>query len=249
MMRLMGKMVPDPQDVELLLQLIEWELFPRSSKPATKNQLHDQLIKVVDGPRIARAIIDSLDNVRKDLLLDAEFSLNRDPAAKSIEEVILAYPGFHATLGYRVAHAVLLAGAPLVPRMLTERMHSRTGIDIHPGAQIAAPFFIDHGTGLVIGETAIVGKNVHVYQGVTLGALAVNKADAGVKRHPTVGDNVVIYANSTILGGDTEIGHDSVIGGNSWITKGVPAYSIVYTEHKTVVRDRDTYNQPIDFSI
>lgn len=258
MIQLMGKRVPERSDVEVLLELFEHELFPRSAKAVSKSHLVAQLMQVLEDSRefgefdpksVADAMMASLDTVRENLLRDAQLSLDKDPAAQSIQEIILSYPGFRATLAYRVAHALLRAGAPLVPRMLSESIHSQTGIDINPGAQIAVPFFIDHGTGIVIGETAVIGANVHVYQGVTLGALAVDKANAGIKRHPTVGDNVVIYANSTILGGDTEIGHDSVIGGSTFLTKSVPPYSIVYNEHKTVVRDRQTMNQPIDFSI
>lgn len=258
MIHLMGKIVPDPEDIELLLSLFENEIFPRNAKPSSIEKLRRKLLKVLlaaadfgdfDPEKVLDRILQKLGKIRKKLWLDAQYSMSQDPAAMSIQEVILCYPGFRATLGYRVAHAILSEGVPLVPRMLSERIHSKTGIDIHPAAQIAAPFFIDHGTGIVIGETAIVGKNVHIYQGVTLGALAVAKDDAGVKRHPTIGDDVVIYANSTILGGETEIGHDSVIGGNAWLTKGVPPYSVVYTEHKTIIRDRESFKQPIDFNI
>ncbi len=151
-----------------------------------------------------------------------------DPAAQSEFEVIKTYPGFFTIAFYRIAHLLLRLNVPLLPRLLTEYAHSRTGIDIHPGAQISESFFIDHGTGIVIGETAIIGKHVKIYQGVTLGALSVNKAMTNIKRHPTVEDNVIIYSGATILGGETIIGENSIIGGNVWLTKSVPANSTVY---------------------
>jgi serine O-acetyltransferase len=151
-----------------------------------------------------------------------------DPAANNEFEVIRTYPGFIAIAFYRIAHQLLQLKTPLIPRILTEYAHSKTGIDIHPGAQIGEYLCIDHGTGIVIGETAIIGKNVKLYQGVTLGALSVSKDLAGVKRHPTVEDGVIIYSNATILGGETVIGENSIIGGNVWLTKSVPANSTVY---------------------
>ncbi|MEJ7739029.1 MAG: serine O-acetyltransferase EpsC [Chitinophagaceae bacterium] len=151
-----------------------------------------------------------------------------DPAAKSKFEVIRAYPGFFAISMYRVAHALCLLDVPLLPRILTEFAHSKTGIDIHPGAEIGEYLYIDHGTGIVIGETAKIGKNVKLYQGVTLGALSVDKNMAFLKRHPTVEDDVIIYSGATILGGETVIGQNSVIGGNVWLTKSVPPGSMVY---------------------
>lgn len=153
---------------------------------------------------------------------------NGDPAANNEFEVIRTYPGFVAIAFYRIAHQLLQLKTPLIPRILTEYAHSKTGIDIHPGAQIGEYLCIDHGTGIVIGETAIIGKNVKLYQGVTLGALSVSKDLAGIKRHPTVEDGVIIYSNATILGGETIIGENSVIGGNVWLTKSVPANSTVY---------------------
>lgn len=170
---------------------------------------------------------DELLNVRAVLLSDAQAALDGDPAAKSFDEVILAYPGFRALAFYRIAHTLYSRGYPLIPRIITERAHHETGIDIHPAAVIGPRCFIDHGTGVVIGETAVVGSNVKLYQGVTLGALSVSKDQANTKRHPTVEDHVVIYANSTILGGDTVIGSHSIIGGNSWVTSSVPANSFI----------------------
>jgi serine O-acetyltransferase len=171
-------------------------------------------------------VFSRLDGIREGVLLDAQAIYEEDPAAHSLDEVIVAYPGFLAIALYRVAHE-LYPHAPLFARSLTEVAHSATGIDIHPGARIGPSFAIDHGTGIVIGETAVLGARVRIYQGVTLGAARVNKGLQSVKRHPTVGDHVVIYANATILGGDTVIGHSSRIGGNVWLTRSVPPYSVV----------------------
>ncbi len=165
--------------------------------------------------------------IREVLLTDAQAAFEGDPAAQSLDEVIIAYPGFRALAHYRVAHALHQKGYPLIPRIITERAHHETGIDIHPGATIGPCCFIDHGTGVVIGETAVVGSNVKIYQGVTLGALSVSKDLANTKRHPTVEDHVVIYANSTILGGETVIGAHSIIGGNAWVTQSVPPHSFI----------------------
>ncbi len=159
--------------------------------------------------------------------LDALAALAGDPAAYSREEIIITYPGFYAICTYRIAHALHELGIPLLPRLITEYAHQKTGIDIHPGAKIAESFFIDHGTGVVIGETAIIGKNVKIYQGVTLGAVSVKKKLQSIKRHPTIEDDVVIYANATILGGDTVIGKGSIIGGNTWIVESVEAGSVI----------------------
>jgi serine O-acetyltransferase len=162
------------------------------------------------------------------LLKDAKAISTGDPAAVSTTEVIRTYPGFFAIAVYRLAHELHRLGVPLIPRILTEHAHSETGIDIHPGAQIGEYFCIDHGTGVVIGETVEIGEGVKIYQGVTLGALSVDKKLAQTKRHPTIQDRVVIYSGATILGGDTVIGHDSVIGGNVWVTKSVPPHSLLY---------------------
>jgi len=158
-----------------------------------------------------------------------------DPAAKSRREVIRSYPGFYATLVYRIAHLMLKQNVTDIPRILTEYAHSKTGIDINPGAEIGAFFCIDHGTGVVIGETAKIGEHVKIYQGVTLGALSVDKADANTKRHPTLEDGVVIYANATILGGKTVIGENSIIGGNVWLTRSVPKNTKLY--YKATLKD------------
>ncbi|RYZ42247.1 MAG: serine acetyltransferase [Myxococcaceae bacterium] len=158
---------------------------------------------------------------------DANAIFEADPAARSVDEVVLTYPGFYAIAIYRVAHALHQLGFPLLPRLLTEYAHQRTGVDIHPGATIGRRFVIDHGTGVVIGETTTIGDNVKLYQGVTLGALMVEKALADKKRHPTLEDDVVVYANATILGGTTVVGRGSIIAGNAWLTQSVPPQSVV----------------------
>jgi len=183
--------------------------------------------RALEPDRITEDFIEALADVRALLLLDAEAHFDGDPAARSVDEVILAYPGFRAVALYRMANHLHRAGVPLLPRLITEQAHRETGIDIHPGATIGRAFSIDHGTGVVIGETTVIGDRVKLYQGVTLGAASVRKALADVKRHPTVEDDVVIYANATILGGDTVIGASSVIGGNVWLTHSVPAGSMV----------------------
>jgi serine O-acetyltransferase len=175
----------------------------------------------------AEIFFEKLPNLAKMLDLDVAAALSGDPAAYSKEEIILTYPGFYAVCVYRLAHALYELGLPLLPRLMTEYAHEKTGIDIHPGANIGSSFFIDHGTGVVIGETAIIGKNVKIYQGVTLGALSVKKKLQSIKRHPTIEDDVVIYANSTILGGNTIIGKGSIIGGNTWIVESVAPGSTI----------------------
>jgi serine O-acetyltransferase len=177
---------------------------------------------------VVSEFFEELPNIRALLSLDMEAAFRGDPAANSAVEVILSYPGFQAIAVYRMAHFFWTRHVPLIPRMMSESVHGRTGIDIHPGAQINESFFIDHGTGVVIGETSVIGKNVKIYQGVTLGALSVKKEESGVKRHPTIEDDVTIYANATILGGGTVIGRGSVIGGSVWITGSVPPGSKVY---------------------
>lgn len=187
----------------------------------------------------ANIFFGAIPSIYKTLKTDIQAIINGDPAAKSEFEVIRAYPGFYAISFYRIAHQLHLLDIPLLPRILTEYAHSKTGIDIHPGAKIDEYFYIDHGTGVVIGETAEIGKNVKIYQGVTLGALSVEKGLALTKRHPTVEDNVVIYSGATILGGNTVIGHSSIIGGNVWLTKSVPAFSTVYHKPEIKVVERE----------
>lgn len=167
-------------------------------------------------------------NVYSLLTKDIDAMYEGDPAAKSRREIIRSYPGFYAIFAHRIANAMYKAAIKDLPRIISEYAHSKTGIDIHPAASIGTHFCIDHGTGVVIGETSVIGNNVKIYQGVTLGALSVNKEDASSKRHPTIEDNVVIYASATILGGTTVIGAGSIIGGNVWITKSVPPSTKVY---------------------
>lgn len=176
---------------------------------------------------IVKALLDKLPEIRARLRGDVQAAYDGDPAAKSLDEIILSYPAVYATGTYRIAHELYELCVPLIPRIMTEHAHSVTGIDIHPGAKIGRSFFIDHGTGVVIGETAEIGDNVRLYQGVTLGAMKFPRDEKGqlirgLKRHPTVGNNVVVYSGATILGGETVIGDDSVIGGNVWVTSSVP---------------------------
>ncbi len=185
---------------------------------------------------IARSFFEHLPHIYDMLRLDAEAIHQGDPAATTVDEVILTYPGFYAIAVYRIAHALYTLGVPILPRVFTEFSHERTGIDIHPGAHIGKSFCIDHGTGIVIGETTRIGDHVKLYQGVTLGALSVDKSLALTKRHPTIEDNVVIYSHATILGGATVIGHDSVVGGNVWITESVPPHTKVYHHAQVKVR-------------
>jgi serine O-acetyltransferase len=180
---------------------------------------------------------------------DAEAAYAGDPAAQNLQEVVLAYPGFYAVAVYRVAHYLFSLGIPTLPRLLSEHAHEKTGIDIHPGAKIGGSFFMDHGTGIVIGGTSLIADNVKIYQGVTLGALSVQKNLASTKRHPTIEEGVVIYAGATILGGDTVIGRHSVIGGNTWLVESVPAYSVVYHKSEVRVRPSKEISTVIDFTI
>ena len=181
------------------------------------------------------AFFKTIPSLYSKLLLDAKAIFEADPAAKNIGEVLIAYPGFFAIEVYRIANAIASRTACLLPRILTEYAHSKTGIDIHPNATIDVPFMIDHGTGIVIGETTIIGKHVSIYQGVTLGALQVEKSMQEKKRHPTVEDHVIIYANATILGGSTIIGNHSIVGGNTFITKSVNPYSFVMQSNKNTI--------------
>lgn len=190
-----------------------------------------------------------LPNIYQTLEKDAQFFLDSDPAATHIEEIMVSYPGFYAIAIYRFAHQLYLQKIPLIPRIWTELAHSKTGIDIHPGATIGEYFFIDHGTGIVIGETTTIGNFVKIYQNVTLGALAVSKDIANTKRHPSIEDNVTIYASATILGGNTIIGKGSTIGGNVWITESIEPFSLVYYKDKTIVKSKEKPIEPINFFI
>ena len=188
-----------------------------------------------DAKEIVDEFLTALPEVRRLVDTDVQAAYDGDPAATSRMEVVMAYPGLYAVTIHRLAHVLYKLKVPIIPRVMSELAHSKTGIDIHPGATIGERFFIDHGTGVVIGETTVIGRNVRLYQGVTLGGLSFDKDSngalvKGLKRHPNIEDNVVIYANATILGGDTTIGHDSEIGGNVWIKESVPPYSRVYNK-------------------
>lgn len=217
---------------------------------STFSALLYELIKMEDAVKLhTDQLFKAIPQIYKNLLLDAEAIVKFDPAAQSIEEVLIAYPGFYATAIYRIANQLHRQRIKMLPRLLSEYAHSKTGIDIHPGAQIGDSFFIDHGTGIVIGETAVIGSNVKVYQGVTLGALNVAKSAASTKRHPTIEDNVIIYSGATILGGDTVIGRDCIIGGNVWLTYSVPPFSVVYHKSEIQVRDKSPFPEPLNFVI
>ena len=219
------------------------------SEAELRSMLRTMEDELGDPAEIARGFFNSLSEIHRQLMIDAAAIERGDPAAASVDEVILAYPGFTAIAVHRIAHRLSELQVPLVPRMLSEWAHERTGIDIHPGAHIGHPFVIDHGTGIVIGETAQIGNNVKLYQGVTLGALSVNKNLASTKRHPTIESDVVIYANATILGGETVIGRNSVIGGNVWITSSVAPDSIVYQRSEVSVRQNRSDFEDSDWVI
>ncbi len=188
-----------------------------------------------EAENVVIALMEGLPEIARILQLDVQAAYDGDPAARSHMEIVMSYPGLYAIAIHRLAHQLYLRNVPLIPRIMSELAHSRTGIDIHPGAQIGEAFFIDDGTGVVIGETCVIGKNVKIYQGVTLGALSFPK-DAqgnpikGIKRHPDVGDNVTIYAGATILGGGTKVGDRAIIGANVWLTQSVPAHAKVYNQ-------------------
>lgn len=208
-------------------------------------------------PPIIKAFLDSIPDVREILRTDIEAAYLGDPATLHREEVLLSYPCIEAIAMQRLAHVLHASGAPIVPRMMTEWAHSRTGIDIHPGALIGRYFFIDHGTGVVVGETCVIGHHVKLYHGVTLGSRSIAKDEDGaaikaIKRHPDVGDHVTIYPNTTVLGGDTVIGARSTIGANVFILRSVPPDSLVFYEEKQLVmRDKSARNrgQELDWSI
>jgi serine O-acetyltransferase len=187
------------------------------------------------------SFLDKLPTVLDNLNRDATYILENDPASNGVEEIYLAYPGFYAIAIYRLSHELYLLDLLLFSRLMSEYAHRITGTDIHAGATIASPFFIDHATGIVIGETTVIEKNVKIYQGVTLGALSVSKDMKNAKRHPTVEKNVCIYANATILGGNTIIGKDSIVGGNAWVTKSIPADSIVLNTTTTEVKIKEKH--------
>ncbi len=234
---------PSPAEVSQNFTQLLGALFPDFSHDTfpTLGDFENHLVKIksdleemlryapgknrVDANEVANLFFNALPKIHQRLEHDVIAMYEGDPAAKSASEVVRTYPGFYAIAAYRLAHELHLLGVDGIPRVITEHAHSKTGIDIHPAAKIGEHFCIDHGTGIVIGETAVIGNHVKIYQGVTLGALSVEKEDAEKKRHPTIEDHVVIYAGATILGGETVIGHDSIIGGNVWLTRSVPAHS------------------------
>ena len=231
----------DPVNLTYYLGQAVSDLFDMLSEQITHSIRHDCFRYDMpctecgeQGQTVALSVLESIPSLRRILATDVRAAYDGDPAAKSHDEIIFSYPGIFAITVYRVAHKLFELGVPLLPRIMTEHAHSITGIDIHPGATIGESFVIDHGTGVVIGETTKIGKNVRIYQGVTLGALSLPK-DAGKrfrgkKRHPTIEDDVIIYSGATILGGDTVIGARSVIGGNVWITESVPPDTRVMME-------------------
>ena len=216
----------------LLIQLVEAEQFSKE-----------------DAIKVTAEFFGNCVALYEVLLKDLNAILEFDPAAKSKNEVLIAYPGFFAITVHRIAFQLWNNKARILARLIAEHAHSKTGIDIHPAAVIGEHFLIDHGTGIVIGETAIIGKNVKIYQGVTLGALTVSKDDAEEKRHPTIEDNVTIYANATILGGRTVIGKDAIIGGNVWITNSIPAQSLVYHKSEINIKNKEQFPEALNFSI
>lgn len=213
--------------VNILTKEIEKALiYEKTMEKDTSEELKDSSCRE-KAEKTVLGLIEALPEIRRLIRLDVTALFEGDPAAKSDEEVIVSYPGLEAIVVYRLAHYIHKCGVPVIPRIMSEYVHGKTGIDIHPGAEIGESFFIDHGTGIVIGETTVIGKNVKIYQGVTLGALSVKKKYQDKKRHPTIEDDVTIYANATILGGETVIGKGAVIGGNTWIIKSVPAGTII----------------------
>lgn len=195
------------------------------------------------------AFFEKLPVIYSRALLDAEAILESDPAANSLDEVLQAYPGFYAIAVHRISHFLWQKKITSLSRLFAEKAHCKTGIDIHPGAQIGEAFAIDHGTGIVIGETTVIGSRVKIYQGVTLGALNVSKGNASVKRHPTIEDGVIIYSSATILGGATIIGRESIIGGNVWLTNSVPSYSLVFHKSEIQIKNNIPFSEPINFII
>lgn len=226
--------------VRTLFPQLSDHYFPDTQAINTEfSKLNEELIRIMHATKacsdcdyigISNAFFQQLPELYRVLNTDIDAIHSGDPAAHSKFEVIRAYPGFYALCFYRIAHKLIGLDVPVLPRIITEFAHSKTGIDIHPAAQIGEYFMIDHGTGIVIGETTIIGNRVKIYQGVTLGALSINKDMAFQKRHPTIKDDVVIYSGATILGGETVIGEGSVIGGNVWLTQSVPPRSLVQHE-------------------
>jgi serine O-acetyltransferase len=247
---------PSPEQVRAFFDELLGMLFPniasRSFESLEELELHAERLEIELGQIVTRVperadgdvgetvrcFFASLPHVFERLQQDVTAIYEGDPAATSRAEVVRSYPGFYAIAAYRIANGLHRLGVPVVPRMITEHAHTRTGIDIHPAATIGSHFCIDHGTGVVIGETAEIGDRVKLYQGVTVGGMSVRKQDARTKRHPTIEDDVVLYAGATILGGTTRIGRGSVIGGNVWLTRSVPPFTKV--SYRVNLHDADT---------
>ena len=203
-----------------------------------------------EAQHVAVRLLEQIPELRKVLADDVQAAYDGDPAAKNLDEILFCYPGMSAVTVFRIAHELFRLQVPLIPRMMTEYAHAKTGIDIHPGATIGRRFFIDHGTGVVIGETTHIGEGVKIYQGVTLGALSFPRDENGeilrhVKRHPTIEDEVVIYANATILGGKTVIGHHSVVGSSAWVTRSIEPYTTVTIDTPLLRYRSDTNGHPV----
>ncbi|WP_438989261.1 serine O-acetyltransferase EpsC [Polaribacter sp.] len=223
-----------------LLNCLFDKVYQKENVVKTKNKFFKILERLeVDNENCSwLAFENTFPKIRKKLDLDAQAAVNRDPAAKSLQEIYLAYPGFYAIAVYRLSNQLLKQKIPVLPRMMSEFAHSITGTDIHPGAEIGESFFIDHATGIVIGETTIIKNNVTIFQGVTLGGIQVKKNMASTKRHPTIENNVVIYANATILGGDVVIGENSVIGANVCVTESISKDSVVTVQAENKIFQR-----------
>ena len=233
-------------------KFIKYDFFEEKEaelRVVLKKLLQQEEFAKEDAAKTAEDFFNNISELYHKLQEDLKTILAFDPAAKSRNEVLITYPGFFAMTVHRIAHVLWNKNAFILSRFIAEYAHSKTGIDIHPAAIIGESFFIDHGTGIVIGETALIGKNVKIYQGVTLGALTVSKNNASEKRHPTIEDNVVIYANATILGGKTTIGEGAVIGGNVWITNSIPAKSLVFHKSEILIKNIQTFPEAINFSI
>ncbi|GGG34778.1 hypothetical protein GCM10011344_39470 [Dokdonia pacifica] len=228
---------------ELFYSLYEITTIESEQSQKIKKQFIEILEQLdhTDTQNIWEVFIKQFPEIHEKLALDAQAAYDKDPAASSIKEVYLAYPGFYAIAIYRMSHVLLNMGVQILPRMMSEYAHGVTGTDIHPGAQIGASFFIDHATGIVIGQTSVIKNNVSIYQGVTLGGVQVSKELANTKRHPTIEDNVTIYANATILGGDIVIGENSIIGANVWITESIPPNTIVSHQSSIKTKTRNSY--------
>lgn len=255
---------------ERLMDKIQWERFPERNAvnniltqlhemvffqmgeakldekiPKVYAELYSQLAKVCPKEQVkelCKEFLYRIPAVRAQMETDLQAAYDGDPAATGYDEIVLAYPGIYAITVYRLAHELYMLNVPLIPRMMTEQAHSITGIDIHPGATIGSHFFIDHGTGIVIGQTTIIGDHVKLYQGVTLGGLSTRGGQslAGAKRHPTIEDNVTIYAGATILGGETVIGSGSVIGANAFVTRSIPANTtVIMKSPELLLRSRE----------